>query len=53
MRGIKRTRGCPQREAKPLLRDDLLLVLDTMGDGLKDVRDRALLLPKALRAGRT
>jgi site-specific recombinase XerC len=44
MRGIKRTRGCPQREAKPLLRDDLLLVLDTMGDGLKDVRDRALLL---------
>ena len=44
MRGIKRTRGCAQREAKPLLRDDLLLVLDAMGDGLKDIRDRALLL---------
>jgi integrase len=44
MRGIKRTRGCAQREAKPLLRDDLLLVLDTIGDGLKDIRDRALLL---------
>lgn len=44
MRGIKRTRGCAQREAKPLLRDDLLMVLDTMGDGLKDIRDRALLL---------
>jgi integrase len=44
MRGIKRTRGCAQREARPLLRDDLLLVLDAMGDGLKDTRDRALLL---------
>lgn len=44
MRGIKRSRGCAQREAKPLLRDDLLLVLDAMGNGLKDIRDRALLL---------
>jgi integrase len=44
MRGIKRTRGCAQREAKPLLREELLLVLDTMGDSLKDIRDRALLL---------
>jgi integrase len=44
MRGIKRTRGCAQREAKPLLRDDLLLALDATGDGLKDIRDRALLL---------
>jgi site-specific recombinase XerC len=44
MRGIKRTRGCAQREAKPLLRDDLLLVLDAMGVGLKATRDRALLL---------
>lgn len=44
MRGIKRTRGCVQREAKPLLRDDLLAVVATMGDGLKDTRDRSLLL---------
>jgi integrase len=44
MRGIKRTRGCAQREAKPLLRDDLLLVLDATGEGMKNVRDRALLL---------
>jgi integrase len=44
MRGIKRTRCCAQREAKPLLREELLLVLDAMGDGLKDMRDRALLL---------
>jgi hypothetical protein len=44
LRGIKRTRGCAQRQAKALLRDDLLLVLDAMGDGPKDMRDRALLL---------
>ena len=44
MRGIKRQRGTAQREAKPLLRDDLLLVLDATGEGLKDIRDRALLL---------
>jgi integrase len=44
LRGIKRTRGCAQREAKPLLRDDLLIVLDAMGDAPKDIRDRALLL---------
>ena len=44
MRGIKRTRGSAQHEAKPLLRDDLLLVLDAMGEGLKATRDKALLL---------
>lgn len=44
MRGIKRSRGCAQREAKPLLRDDLLMVLDAMDEGLKAIRDRALLL---------
>jgi integrase len=44
MRGIRRARGCAQREAKPLLRDDLLMVLDATGNRLKDIRDRALLL---------
>ena len=45
IRGIKRTHGCGQREAKPLLRDDLFTVLDAMaGGGLKALRDRALLL---------
>jgi integrase len=44
LRGIKRTRRCIQQQAKPLLREDLLLVLNAMGDGLKDIRDRALLL---------
>ena len=44
MRGIKRTRGAAQREAKPLIREDLFLVLDAMGDRPKDARDKALLL---------
>jgi integrase len=44
LRGVKRTRGIAQREAKPLLREDLFRVLDTMGEGVKGARDRALLL---------
>ena len=44
LRGVKRTRGIAQREAKPLLREDLFRVLDAMGEGMKDARDRALLL---------
>src|SRR5262249_35383770 len=44
LRGIKRQRRRTQLQAKPLLRDDLLLVLDAMGNSLKDLRDRAILL---------
>ena len=44
MRGIKRQLGTAQREAKPLLKEDLFRVLDAIGDGVKDLRDRALLL---------
>jgi integrase len=44
MRGIRRERGSAQRQAKPLLREDLFAVLAAMGGSLKDVRDRALLL---------
>jgi integrase len=44
LRGIRRRRGTAQREAKPLLKDDLFAVLDTMGNTLRDARDRALLL---------
>ncbi|MGY3472740.1 site-specific integrase [Bradyrhizobium ottawaense] len=44
LRGVKRTYGCAQRQAKPLCRDDLLQVLDVTGDSRKDLRDRALLL---------
>jgi integrase len=44
MRGVRREHGTAQRRAAPLLREDLFLVLGAMGDRLKDLRDRALLL---------
>jgi integrase len=44
LRGIKRNSGRPQKQAKALLRDDLLTVLDSIGGDLKDARDKALLL---------
>lgn len=44
LRGIKRTLGTAQREAKPVLREDLFQMLDQMGDSTKAMRDRALLL---------
>ena len=44
LRGIKRSKGTAQREAHPLVKEDLFAVLDAMGDTLKDARDRALLL---------
>jgi integrase len=44
MRGIRRTFGVAQRQAKALLRDDLFAVLNQLGERPKDVRDRALLL---------
>jgi integrase len=44
MRGVRREHGVGQRQAKPLLRDDLFDVLAKTGERLKDLRDRALLL---------
>jgi integrase len=44
LRGIKRRHGIAQFQAKPLLKEDLFLALDTMGNGMRDIRDRALLL---------
>ena len=44
LRGLRRKYGTAQRQAKPLLRDDLLLVLDSLGVSHRDHRDRALLL---------
>jgi len=44
MRGIKRVKGSAQDQAKPLLREDLFLILDAMGDTPRDHRDRAMLL---------
>jgi integrase len=44
MRGVRREHGAAQRQAKPLLREDLFVVLGGMGHRIKDLRDRALLL---------
>lgn len=44
MRGARRSVGVKQRQAQPLLRDDLFAILDQLGDRPKDVRDRAMLL---------
>lgn len=44
LRGIRRTFGTAQREAKPLLREDMFAILERMGDRPKDIRDKALLL---------
>lgn len=44
MRGIRRMRGTVQREAKPILREDLFQMLERMGNRSRDRRDKALLL---------
>jgi len=44
LRGLKRQQGSAQQQAKPLLRDDLFMVLDRIGGEMADLRDRALLL---------
>jgi integrase len=44
LRGIKRARAFAERQARPLLRDEMSRVLDAMGEGAKDSRDRAVLL---------
>jgi integrase len=44
MRGVRREHGTAQRQAKPLLREDLFVILTAIEDRLKDLRDRALLL---------
>jgi integrase len=44
LRGLKRIKGTAQRQATPLIKEDLFLVLEAAGSRLKDVRDRALLL---------
>ena len=44
VRGLRRIKGTAQRQATPLIKEDLFLVLEAMGSRLKDVRDRALIL---------
>lgn len=43
LRGVRRSHGKPQRQAAPLLKQDLLALLPLM-HGIKGVRDRALIL---------
>lgn len=44
MRGIRRAHGSPQQRVAPATREDVLAMVAGLGDGLKDTRDRALLL---------
>uniref|UniRef100_UPI0040482E93 site-specific integrase n=1 Tax=Yoonia sp. TaxID=2212373 RepID=UPI0040482E93 len=44
MRGMRRLHGVAQKQAKPLTRETLLLVLDSMSETRRDTRDKALLL---------
>ncbi len=44
LRGLKRTKGTAHQQAKPLLREDLMLIMDKLSSTTKDQRDRALLL---------
>lgn len=44
LRGIRRTHGSARREARPLLREELGAIVDSLGLEVRDQRDRALLL---------
>lgn len=44
LRGIKRVHGSPQRAIAPLMIEDLIRIMNVLGDRPKDMRDRALLL---------
>ncbi|BCM16736.1 site-specific integrase [Mesorhizobium sp. J8] len=44
IRGVRRSLGTAQAEAKPLLRDDLFAVLEHTGNDVRSIRNRALLL---------
>lgn len=44
MRGIRREHNTQQKQASPLLRDDLIAILNHMPDGVRGVRDRAMLM---------
>jgi len=44
MQGIRKTHGSAQRRVAPIMKDDLVAMVEGLGDGMKDLRDRALLL---------
>jgi hypothetical protein len=41
VRGLKRIKGTAQRQASPLIKEDLFVVLEAMGSRLKDTRTSA------------
>ena len=44
MRGIRREHSTKQRQASPLLRDDLIALINALSAYKKDIRDKALLM---------
>lgn len=44
LQGIRRTHGSARREARPLMKEELGAIVDGLGTGVRDRRDRALLL---------
>jgi integrase len=44
LRGIRRTYGRPQRQAQALTKEQIGLIVASLGNSLRDLRDRALLL---------
>ncbi len=44
LRGIRRVRGRPQSRVAPLVADELLAICEGLGNSIRDIRDRALLL---------
>jgi integrase len=44
LRGIRRVRAQPQRRVAPLVADELFAICAGLGDSIRDIRDRALLL---------
>jgi integrase len=44
LRGIRRTYGRPQRQAQALTKEQIGLIVASLGNSLRDCRDRALLL---------
>jgi integrase len=44
LQGLRRKHGTAQKQAKALTREDLFALLNAMGDNVREVRDRALLL---------
>lgn len=44
LRGIRRKLGTAQRQARPLMKEDVVAIIATLGDSPRDVRDKCLLL---------